>query len=175
MLVNVHRDGTDPNVLEIGESGRPVVILHGLAGSVREFLPSAEVLRDRYRVLPVDQRGHGRSTRRPVDTDPPRPAPNRSAHPERGTGTAVGTDRAGELTEDSPRALCRRPCLHSAGALLHRQILDPGHHAPADPERIHDRPETIPGGEARDRCAQPRAGGHGLRHRPVDVGHVETE
>lgn len=44
-----------------------VVILHGLAGSSREFIPTAEALNGR-RVILIDQRGHGRSTTRPADT-----------------------------------------------------------------------------------------------------------
>lgn len=44
-----------------------VVILHGLAGSSREFVPTAGALVGR-RVILVDQRGHGRSTTRPSDT-----------------------------------------------------------------------------------------------------------
>ena len=44
-----------------------VVILHGLAGSSREFIPTAEALAGR-RVILVDQRGHGYSTTDPVDT-----------------------------------------------------------------------------------------------------------
>ncbi|WP_258376421.1 alpha/beta fold hydrolase [Curtobacterium sp. MCBD17_028] len=44
-----------------------VVILHGLAGSSCEFIPTAHALEGR-RVILVDQRGHGRSTTRPTDT-----------------------------------------------------------------------------------------------------------
>lgn len=44
-----------------------VVILHGLAGSSREFIPTAEALSGR-RVILVDQRGHGHSSTRPADT-----------------------------------------------------------------------------------------------------------
>lgn len=43
-----------------------VVILHGLAGSSREFIPTARAL-DGRRVILVDQRGHGFSTRTPTD------------------------------------------------------------------------------------------------------------
>lgn len=50
-------DGADP----------AVVILHGLAGSSRELLPTAQALTGRKVVL-IDQRGHGSSTRAPVDT-----------------------------------------------------------------------------------------------------------
>lgn len=49
-------DGADP----------AVVILHGLAGSGREFVPTARALAPR-RVILVDQRGHGLSTRLPPD------------------------------------------------------------------------------------------------------------
>lgn len=51
----------------VGDSGPPVVILHGLAGSATEFVPTARELSADHRVLVVDQRGHGCSTRRPED------------------------------------------------------------------------------------------------------------
>ena len=51
----------------VQEGAEPtVVLLHGLAGSGRELLPTARALVGR-RVVLVDLRGHGRSTRRPVD------------------------------------------------------------------------------------------------------------
>ncbi|MBM7767726.1 alpha/beta fold hydrolase [Glutamicibacter nicotianae] len=50
-------NGTDP----------AVVILHGLAGSSREFTPTARALSPR-KVILIDQRGHGFSTRVPADT-----------------------------------------------------------------------------------------------------------
>ncbi|GAA1158104.1 hypothetical protein GCM10009630_65340 [Kribbella jejuensis] len=54
-------------VTERGGDGPAVVLLHGLAGSSRELLPTADALIDRFRVLLIDQRGHGGSTRRPAD------------------------------------------------------------------------------------------------------------
>lgn len=51
-------------VTDRGE-GPPLVLLHGLSGSSRELLPTADALTDAFRVLLVDQRGHGLSTRRP--------------------------------------------------------------------------------------------------------------
>lgn len=50
-------DGTEP----------AVVLLHGLAGSSREFIPTARALSPRKTIL-IDQRGHGFSTRVPADT-----------------------------------------------------------------------------------------------------------
>lgn len=50
-----------------GDSGPPVVILHGLAGSATEFVPTARELAPDHRILVVDQRGHGCSTQRPED------------------------------------------------------------------------------------------------------------
>ncbi|GAA1651213.1 pimeloyl-ACP methyl ester carboxylesterase [Actinoplanes couchii] len=50
--------GTGPDV---------VVLLHGLAGSAREMLPTAAALVDEHLVIVPDLRGHGRSTRRPAD------------------------------------------------------------------------------------------------------------
>lgn len=59
-------DGTEIS-FEVFEGAEPaVVILHGLAGSGREFVPTAQALSGRKVVL-VDQRGHGLSTRRPRD------------------------------------------------------------------------------------------------------------
>lgn len=54
-------------VTDTGGDGPPVVLLHGLAGSARELLPTAAALADRHRVVLLDQRGHGGSTRRPAD------------------------------------------------------------------------------------------------------------
>lgn len=48
-------------------SGPAVVILHGLAGESGEFAPTMAALAQQYRVVALDQRGHGRSTRRPAD------------------------------------------------------------------------------------------------------------
>ena len=60
-------DGTEIAALVWPGDGPTVVVLHGLAGSSREFVPTAEALAGHSVVL-VDQRGHGRSTRRPADT-----------------------------------------------------------------------------------------------------------
>jgi pimeloyl-ACP methyl ester carboxylesterase len=60
-------DGTTVSYLVFDGEAPAAVILHGLAGSSREFLPTAQSLRDR-KVVVVDQRGHGHSTRIPVDT-----------------------------------------------------------------------------------------------------------
>jgi pimeloyl-ACP methyl ester carboxylesterase len=60
-------DGTVVSYLFACGTGPAVVILHGLAGSSREFLPTARALRGRTVVL-VDLRGHGHSTRNPTDT-----------------------------------------------------------------------------------------------------------
>jgi pimeloyl-ACP methyl ester carboxylesterase len=48
-------------------SGRPVLLLHGLAGHAGEWLGTMRHLSPRYRTVALDQRGHGRSTRMPDD------------------------------------------------------------------------------------------------------------
>ncbi|HIY67559.1 MAG TPA: alpha/beta hydrolase [Candidatus Agrococcus pullicola] len=58
--------GVSIAVTDLGGDGPVVVLLHGLAGSSRELLPTAHALRG-YRVLLMDQRGHGASTRFPDD------------------------------------------------------------------------------------------------------------
>jgi len=50
-----------------GATGELVVLLHGLAGSAREMAPTGRALLDHHRVIALDQRGHGHSTRRPPD------------------------------------------------------------------------------------------------------------
>ncbi|MFE5560217.1 alpha/beta fold hydrolase [Streptomyces sp. NPDC056544] len=50
-----------------GGSGPPVVLLHGLAGHAGEWDATARPLSTRYRVVAIDQRGHGASERRPRD------------------------------------------------------------------------------------------------------------
>src|SRR5689334_12600919 len=64
--VTVQRDDVTISAL-VGGSGPPVVLLHGLAGSAGELVPTATGLLDRHTVVVPDQRGHGHSTRRPAD------------------------------------------------------------------------------------------------------------
>lgn len=54
------------HVTDSAGAGSPVVILHGLAGSSTEMAPTVAALGDR-RVVAVDARGHGQSTRFPDD------------------------------------------------------------------------------------------------------------
>jgi len=63
----VRRGPVDVSVSDTGGDGPTVLLLHGLAGSSRELEATARGLADTFRVLLVDQRGHGRSTRRPED------------------------------------------------------------------------------------------------------------
>lgn len=52
---------------ETGGQSPTVVYLHGLAGSANEFVPTVEALGDGYASVLIDLRGHGRSTRHPLD------------------------------------------------------------------------------------------------------------
>lgn len=65
--VMIRQGRTTIAVTDRGGDGPPVLLLHGLAGSSRELLPTADALVDSFHVLLVDQRGHGHSTRRPAD------------------------------------------------------------------------------------------------------------
>ncbi|HYY05951.1 MAG TPA: alpha/beta hydrolase [Candidatus Limnocylindria bacterium] len=47
--------------VEVEGSGTVVVLAHGFGGSARNFLPQARGLRDRYRIVRFDARGHARS------------------------------------------------------------------------------------------------------------------
>ena len=53
--------------LDSGGGGRPVLLLHGLAGHAGEWLGTMRHLFPRCRTVALDQRGHGRSTRIPDD------------------------------------------------------------------------------------------------------------
>ncbi|MFE9887708.1 alpha/beta fold hydrolase [Streptomyces scopuliridis] len=48
-------------------TGRPVLLLHGLAGHSAEWDPLVRLLRPAHRVVAYDARGHGASERRPAD------------------------------------------------------------------------------------------------------------
>ncbi|WP_327038008.1 alpha/beta hydrolase [Micromonospora maris] len=64
--VEVRRDGVVLSCLD-GGLGDGIVLLHGLAGSGQEMLPTAEALLPDHHVIAIDQRGHSHSTRRPED------------------------------------------------------------------------------------------------------------
>ncbi|MFE8887608.1 alpha/beta fold hydrolase [Pseudarthrobacter enclensis] len=59
-------DGVEISFVVIDGNEPAIVILHGLAGSGQEFLPTARALAGR-KVILIDQRGHGMSTRLPSD------------------------------------------------------------------------------------------------------------
>ena len=69
----IERDGVRLAGVDFGGEGPPVLFLHGLAGHTGEWEPTAAGLRDRFRVLALDARGHGHSERHPPDV-------SRSAH-----------------------------------------------------------------------------------------------
>ncbi len=48
--------------LDWGGSGQPVLALHGLASSAHWYDVIAPLLRDRFRIIAPDQRGHGKTT-----------------------------------------------------------------------------------------------------------------
>jgi non-heme chloroperoxidase len=53
-------DGGSIHVLEMGQ-GRPLVLVHGITLQARIWAPQFHLMADRYRVLAMDVRGHGRS------------------------------------------------------------------------------------------------------------------
>jgi pimeloyl-ACP methyl ester carboxylesterase len=63
----VVRDGIRLSCRDWGGAGQPVVLLHGLAGHAGEWDKTAGHLSPRYRVVALDQRGHGASERYPQD------------------------------------------------------------------------------------------------------------
>ena len=58
------------SAIDFGGMGPLVVLLHGLAGYAGEWAESASWLRERHRVVALDQRGHGASTRVPPTVAP---------------------------------------------------------------------------------------------------------
>ncbi|MFF3605366.1 alpha/beta fold hydrolase [Streptomyces sp. NPDC002463] len=62
------RDGVRLSCRDWGGSGPDTLLLHGLAGQSGEWDAVARLLREAgHRVVALDQRGHGRSERHPVD------------------------------------------------------------------------------------------------------------
>ena len=57
-----HVNGLDMRYLDWGGDGEPMLALHGLASSAHWYDIVAPLLRDRYRIIAPDQRGHGQTT-----------------------------------------------------------------------------------------------------------------
>ena len=55
--------------LDWGGEGPPLLALHGLASSAHWYDIVAPMLRDRYRLIAPDQRGHGQTTNAPGGYD----------------------------------------------------------------------------------------------------------
>jgi pimeloyl-ACP methyl ester carboxylesterase len=64
------RGGARLCCLERRGPGPAVVLLHGLAGYAEEWAETASWLSEHFRVVAVEQRGHGRSERSPADVTP---------------------------------------------------------------------------------------------------------
>ncbi len=66
--VPVTRRDARLEALDFAGKGPGVLLLHGLAGTAAEWEETAAWLSETHRVVALDQRGHGRSERRPADT-----------------------------------------------------------------------------------------------------------
>lgn len=67
---HLRREGVKLACLDVPGGKPSVLFLHGLAGRAREWGRTASALKGSHRVLAPDQRGHGRSERRPHDMSP---------------------------------------------------------------------------------------------------------
>lgn len=65
----VHGD-VSLSAVDFGGLGPLVILLHGLAGYAGEWAETASWLTERHRVVALDQRGHGASTRVPPNVEP---------------------------------------------------------------------------------------------------------
>lgn len=66
----LERGDVSLRALDFGGRGPPVVLLHGLAGYAGEWAETTSWLREHHRVVALDQRGHGHSTRSPSTVAP---------------------------------------------------------------------------------------------------------
>lgn len=66
----LEREGVRLALLDFGGSGKPALLLHGLAGHSAEWSATASWLRRGRRVLALDIRGHGHSEREPQEVGP---------------------------------------------------------------------------------------------------------
>lgn len=62
----VERPGVRLHVVDWGGSGPTVLLTHGITAQAHVWDPVAMALRDRFRVLSLDQRGHGDSSKPPA-------------------------------------------------------------------------------------------------------------
>jgi pimeloyl-ACP methyl ester carboxylesterase/RimJ/RimL family protein N-acetyltransferase len=66
----LERDGVRLAARDFGGAGPAVLLLHGLAGHAEEWVQTAGWLTERYRVVALEERGHGRSSREPAEVSP---------------------------------------------------------------------------------------------------------
>ena len=68
--LRLDREDVSLSAVDFGGYGSPIVLLHGLAGYAGEWSDTSAWLHERHRVVAVDQRGHGASTRTPATVAP---------------------------------------------------------------------------------------------------------
>ncbi|WP_371131940.1 alpha/beta fold hydrolase [Streptomyces sp. cf386] len=175
----VVRDGVRLVCRDWGGPGQPVVLLHGLAGHAGEWDAAARHLSPRYRVVAVDQRGHGASERHPRDV-------SRAAY-------------VADVVAVVERLGLRRPVLVGQSLGGHTAMLTAPHiptssapscsSRPDRAARTPTSPRTSAHGSTRGRCRSPharrqprssaagrsaRAGRPGWRNARTDGGRAST-
>lgn len=70
LRLSFERDRVELSRLDFGGDGPLVILLHGLAGHAGEWSQTAGWLIRDHRVIALDERGHGHSTRVPEDVSP---------------------------------------------------------------------------------------------------------
>jgi pimeloyl-ACP methyl ester carboxylesterase len=68
--LRLERGGVSLHAVDFGGRGSPIILLHGIAGYAGEWADTASWLRERHRVVGLDLRGHGDSTRTPSTVAP---------------------------------------------------------------------------------------------------------
>lgn len=98
----------EPYVEERG-AGEPILFIHGLGSSTRDWTPQLDFFSRTHRVLAYDVRGHGRSPAasrqfdmRELAADAARLLEKRNAHPAHVVGLSMGGTIAFQLLADRP-------------------------------------------------------------------------
>jgi pimeloyl-ACP methyl ester carboxylesterase len=68
--LRLERGDVSLHAVDFGGRGPPILLLHGIAGYAGEWADTASWLRERHRVVGLDLRGHGESTRTPPTVAP---------------------------------------------------------------------------------------------------------
>jgi len=136
----VATDGAEIYFERHGESGEPLVLVHGFTGDISDWRFQIEEFAPIHRLLVLENRGHGRS---PAPHDPSAYSPTIMADDVEAVASHVGFDRYHLVGHSMGGAIAQEIALRHPQGLLSLTLHDTAHRFNHRPMQLPDEPPAL--------------------------------